>query len=187
MKRLVFIALAASSFAFGQQTLVKKDGSKISVGDVYVHTSKKQIEFKSNGKEGKVKFADLDSAIIDNKVFKSFEIGKKARLYYVLTSSKGKILGITSSKRARDRGGFSSVVTLYETVVIENGKLLQELKFTESKTEEEVKKRREFFDMANRHFGDCQAFIQRLSLFADDSEHLILLNLLNNPEKVSCK
>lgn len=188
MKKLFFIALTITSTAFGQQVIVKKDGSKLVAADVNIRSSKRQIEFKANGKEDKISFSDLDSAVIDKKVLKRFDIEKRSRLYYVLASSKGKTLGVISSKRNRDRGGFSSVVTLYEVVVIENGKVLQELKFTQSKTQEEVQKRKEFYDIANRYFGDCDGFIKRLMLFDNgtDADNLILLNYLDNPEKANC-
>ncbi|MBD3583755.1 hypothetical protein [Flavobacterium selenitireducens] len=189
MKLLLSIALLSCSIAVGQQTIFKKDGSKMAVADLNVVTPKKQITFKANGKEGLVKFADVDSVVIDRKVLKRFDIGKKSKLYYILAKAGNRTLGVISSKRNRDRGGFSSVVTLYDVVVIENGKVLKQIGFTESKTEAEANRREEFFKLISDFFPECTPLRNKVDLFRSENDptNIMFLKILDEPEKIDCK
>lgn len=188
MKFLLSIALLSSSMAIAQQTIYKKDGSKMAVADVDVLTSKKKIAFKANGKESTIKFADVDSIAIDRKILKRFDIGKKSKLYYVLAKDGNRSLGVNSSKRNRDRGGFSSVVTLYDVAVIENGKILKQLSFTESKTEAEAKRREEFFKLISDFFPECTPLHNKVDLFRSENDptNIMILKILDDPEKIKC-
>ena len=189
MKILISIALLSCSITFGQQTLFKKDGTKLAVADVSVLTSKKQIGYKANGKEGMVRFSDVDSVQFERRTLKRFDVGNKHKLYYVLASSGSRTLGVISSKRNRERGGFSSVVTLYDVVVIENGKLLKEIGFTESRTESESKRREEFFKLISEYFENCTPLRNKVDLFRSENDptNILFLKILDDPERIDCK
>jgi len=190
MKFLISIGLLSCSMMMvGQQTVFKNDGSKMAVADVNVVASKKRVEFKTNGKIGFVKFADVDSVVTDRKVLRRFTIGKKPKLYYVLAQEKDRVLGVISSKRNRDRGGFSSVVTLYEVVVIENGKILKQISFTESRTESEGNRRGEFFALISDFFPECTPLRNKVDLFRSENDptNMMFLKILDEPEKINCK
>ncbi|RZJ71937.1 hypothetical protein [Flavobacterium sp.] len=189
MKSLVITAFFICGCAFSQTTVFLKGGEKLVASDFLVKPASKKVEFRANGRDHLVKFADFDSATTDKKVLKKFAIGKKARLFYVLAQSKNRTLGVSSTKRVQERGGFSGVVTRYEVAVIEDGKILKELSFTESKTKSEIEKRGQFFEIVNQYFQDCTDFKNKVDLFrsSQDDTNSIVLNILDNPEKTSCK
>ena len=189
MKRFAILAFLITSVAFSQQTLIKKDGSKVIFEDLYVNAAKKKLQFKANGKEEKISFSELDSAVIGKKVLKRFDIGKKHEVYYVLAKSNARTLGISSTKRVQERGGFSNVITLYEAVVIENGKIVQKLNFNARKTESETRKRYDFIRLVREQFKDCAPLQAKMELFDadEDQDKTTLLNWLDNPERVDCK
>ncbi|RZJ67943.1 MAG: hypothetical protein EOO50_03720 [Flavobacterium sp.] len=187
MKKGLWFALLVCSNMFAQQYLVKKGGTKIDMHSFHVNESKKRVEYKANSQNSAILFNDVDSLVVDKKVLKRFDIGKKQRLLYVIASSKGKTLATSNKMVSRYVGGFESVVKQYEIVLIENGKATETLKFTAR--ESDAEDRAKVFKIASTHFMDCNSFMERLALLGDqeDKSNLILLNYLDNPERLYCK
>lgn len=187
MRKMWLFGLLISSVTFGQ-TLVRKGGGSVLANELHVDLSRKQVHFKSNGKEEAIGFSELDSAVVGNKTLKRFDIGKKPKVYYVLASSGGKTLGIISTKRVQERGGFSTTITQYEAVVIQNGTILKKLKFNHRNTKAETQKRYDFISMIRQDFKDCAPLQAKMELFdhEEDTLKVTFLNWLDNPERISC-
>lgn len=186
---MLLLLLLGCANAFAQQYAVKKDGSKIPLYSFHVNESKKRLDYKVNSLENNIAFADIDSIVNDKKVLKRFDLSKKPRLLYVIASSKGKTLATANHAVSRYRGGFESTIKQYEVLLIENGKVVESVKCTASKSKEEADNRAEVFRIASANFMDCNPLMERLALLEgpEDSDNLILLNYLDNPERLHCK
>lgn len=189
MKLLLSLALLSGSIGLAQHTVYKSGGTKIDAGQIDVNVSGKRVNFKANGKEASLKFAEIDSISVGGKVLKRFDIGKKTKLYYVLATQGNRVLGVYSTKRNRDRGGFATVVTLYDVVVIENGKILKQINFTESRTESEAERREAFFGVVSDFFADCTPLRNKVDLFRSENDptNIMFLKILNDPDRIFCK
>lgn len=186
-KLLLFLAFSSLAISNAQNVIVKKDGTSLPVYSVTVENSGKELKYLVNSIESKLSVAELDSAVIGEKVFSRFE-GKKAG-YYLLARQGTKKLGVMTKVFVKYVGGFQRVVKKYEVVLSENGKVVKTLKLTASKRDSEIAKRKAFFDLATHNFGNCVPFMERLTLYEhpEDKDYLVILEYLENPTYNKCK
>ncbi|RYZ79430.1 MAG: hypothetical protein EOP06_27210 [Proteobacteria bacterium] len=189
MRFLLLALLFAVIPTSAQHILVKTDGTKIPVYSYTILAAKKRIDYKVNSQTGSVKFEEIDSLVVDKRVIKPFKIGNKLQLLDVIASANGKTLAVSSKIKKRERGGFESAVKYYQVYIIDKAKVQEKLAFTASKVSSEAKKRAQFFTIVSSNFLDCNALMERLALFQNDTntDNLILLNYLDNPERLYCK
>lgn len=183
------IFLSASVGTFAQNTIFVKSGKKIEADHISLK-SKKSVDYKISDVTTNLKLSDFDSINAKSVVYKPMNIGKrKPHLLQILTSDKTRSLAMESRDRIKSRGGFESKINTYTFYLIQNGAVSQTISLTNSNTEKEVGKRRDFFDFVRQHFSDCPKFSEKISLLRSDSDvnFQILLTYLDNPEYTKCQ
>lgn len=192
-KLLLFVSFL--SLNISAQTIQKKDGSTIDVsgGKIHVEAGNKRLTYflKDSKKEWHVKFKELDKAVFDDMVFKTFTIDGKAKGYYVVAESESKTLVTSKRTRIKSRGGFESTYIRYELAVLDKqNKVLEELVFTDENNEKKSAERAAVLPLIKRHFSDCPKLVERASAFEStptDTKNNTILVFLNTPTNIKCQ
>lgn len=189
----LFALLVFASLNVFAQSIQKTDGTFIDVtgGQIHVEAGNKRLAYfqKESKKAQYIKFKDLDQAVWGDFLFKTFEIGGKRNGYYVVAKDGDKTLLVSKRSRNKSRGGFESTYTRYELVVLD-GKLNEQLVFTDENSDKKIEQRRNIIPMIKTHFQSCKPLIEKVTAFespASDTSNRTVLVFLNDPVYVQCK
>lgn len=191
MKKVVLILLFFSGWtARSQVEVFLKDKTKFTADRVVAAPKGDALSCLTLGKpERKLELNQLDSLIDNGQVLKPMLIHKKLRLLSLLSSAKGKSLGLMVQDKIKSRGGYESAIKVYNLYFFEGDRVVEELSFTNSQTDSEVKRRKKFFVHCSKHFAGCPVFLERIGLFrsVQDETFSTILNYLDSPQYQRCK
>jgi hypothetical protein len=154
--------------ASAQSFIQKKDGTKLPVveGSIKVLPANNKLQYSFGSNDFKTKYKDLDFAVFDGFLFKTFVQKNKVRGYFVLAESATKTLAAIGILKSRPAGGFESTFKRYELhVFTSDGKLLETISFTDEKSDRNMIHRADAAALIRSHFSDCENLIQRLEAF----------------------
>lgn len=174
------------------QTITLKDGSKIDADKLHIEPGNKRVTYwlKDDPKMHKVKFSVLQQTENNGSIFRMVDIDGKPRGVYIIADANGKQLVSTKRVRIKNRGGFESTYTHYEVMVLEQGRAVEALSFTDDNKAEKANERAKVIPMIERHFAGCPKLVERAKAFEStsaDAQHKTVLVLLNEPTFVDCR
>lgn len=192
MKTWLLILILATLPVGAQNLIEKKDGTKIEPETIHVEPGNKRIVYflKDSKKEMRVKFTDLKQAIWNGLVFKTFSVDGKDKGFYVIAEAGGKTLVSSKRTRIKSRGGFESTYNHYEVAVLQQGKIVESLSFTDENSDKKAGERAKVIPMVKGHFTQCPKLAEKVSAFespASDTKNTTILVLLNDPVFVKCE
>ncbi len=166
---MLLIALLFCGTVSAQSFIQKKDGSRINVaeGAIKVDPVRKRLLYTPYGKDPvKLKYKEIDSARIENSLFKVCKIGSKHRGYYVLARVDGKALLTMSTVKTQPVGGYESKYMRHELIIVDDTyDVLYETAFSDVSDAKNTERRVEAMAAIRNHFEQCPEVLERLVAF----------------------
>lgn len=168
MKYYFWIILFFVAQGYSQSFVQWKDGRKMMIIEesFKVQPKHKRIVFQQTDSQMvKLKFKELDSAVVGNFRFKANKIHNKVRGNYELASSLKTVLLAQSTMKSRPAGGFEIPYTHYDLFIIDKNSEVVKFKtsFSSGNNTKDIARRLEALNEVKSHFKDCKKVIERIS------------------------
>ena len=168
MKNYLVLLIFITTQGYSQSFVQFKDGRKSMIVEhsFKVQPKNKLITFTQNDSTVvKLKYKDLDSAVIGNFRFKVSEIDKKIRGNYELAVSSTKKLLAISSVISRPAGGFERLYTSYDLYITlkSTNEVVYKNSFSNENTNTEISRRIDILKVIKDNFEDCPKVLNRIS------------------------
>ncbi|HEX9978959.1 MAG TPA: hypothetical protein VGB50_00170 [Flavobacterium sp.] len=167
----------------GTKTIVRDDAIEIIVID-------KRVSYKQVGKtwEKYITYKDLDYVIMGPYVFKTFRFGKSKKdegFFIRAETAEKKLLTVAVTVTTTSSSGrMSSSITHYRAVVADNNNtILDEVKFTSSRSDDEG--RAMAVPMVMKHFSDCPSVVAQMTPHTYSPE--TVSQFFDSPMYINCK
>lgn len=193
MKRiLTFLVLTTAIQGFSQGILFQKGEipKLIQKESILVEWRSNKVSFllADGTKRESVRFKNLDSIVYDKVVFKTFEVDKKRKGYFVIARHDGYTLATLNKKYTVSRGGFSVDYSKHDIAVFKNDKLVEQISFTENNDRKNIDARVLATKLIERYFGSCPSISEKLSQpYEGALQHGAVVGLLGPVTSPYCK
>ena len=193
MKRIItFAFLTVALQGFAQDFLYPKNGERraIKKESILVEWRSNRVSFLSadGTKRETIRYRNLDSIRYDNVTFRTFEVGKKRRGFFVLARFEGHTLATLNKKYTVSRGGFSVDYSKHDVAVFKGDELAQQISFTENNDRKNSDARIKAAQLIQKYFGGCQSVSEKLSKPYDGAlREGAVLRVLTPAEYLKCQ
>jgi hypothetical protein len=117
----------------------------------------------------KLSLKNLNKVSYRGKRFQMLKVGSKLKGYFVLAEHDGITLATLTKDIVTNTGGFNTPYIYHEVLILNGGKIVERVSFTENNDDKNIKKRVKAKQLIALYFGDCIEVSERLAYFANNA------------------
>lgn len=189
---ITFLLFTTAIQGFSQGLLYQKNSNPkpIQKESILIEWRSSKVSFLAvdGTKRESVRFKNLDSIRYDQVAFRTFEIGKKRKGYFVIAHHDGYTLATLNKKYTVSRGGFPVDYSKHDVAVFKNDQLIDQISFTENNDRKNIDARISATKLIERYFGACESVREKLSQPYDGAlKQGAIIGVLSSVTNPHCK